>query len=87
MVAREYGGLLILCWAHPSARTWELHKSYFMSTALNPLILRSLLKWGQFSASFNFTAKAGEGWSGLEDSWKEGERFAFLQRCFGRLDL
>lgn len=39
MVAREYGGVFILGWVHPSARTWELHKSCFTSAALNPLIV------------------------------------------------
>lgn len=78
MVAREYGGVFILCWAHSSACTWELHRSYFTSAALNPLIVRSLLKWGQLPASACLPAKVPEGWSGLEDRWKKGGVFAFL---------
>lgn len=78
MVARECLRVFILCWAHSNACTWELHKSYFTSAALNPLIVQSLLKWGQLPAPASFPAKVPEGWSGLEDRWKKGGGFAFL---------
>lgn len=72
MVAREYGGVFILCWAHPNARTWELHKSCFTSAALNPLIVeftevgpapRLCKLYCQGSGGVEWPARRlGEGW-------------------------
>lgn len=93
MVAREYGSVFILCWAHLNAHKWELHKNYFASAMLSPRIIQSLLKWGQLPASASFAAKVREGWSAWKKErrvrvgWRRerGERCFF--RCFERLAL